>query len=58
MKHLIHLTIILAIVAAAGTHKAVASGTTKTSPGAVSAWVKININGTIHYMPAYTNTTT
>jgi len=41
----------------AGTHKAVASGTTKTSPGTVSAWVKININGTIHYIPAYTSTT-
>jgi len=44
--------------AAAGTHKAVDAGTTKTSPGTVSAWVKVNVNGTIHYMPAYTSKTT
>lgn len=44
--------------AAAGTHKAIDSGTTKTSPGTVSAWVKININGTIYYVPAYTSKTT
>lgn len=43
--------------AAAGTHKAVASGTTKTTPGGVDAWVKVNINGTIHYMPAYLSKT-
>jgi hypothetical protein len=43
--------------AAAGTHKAVDAGTTKTTPGTVSAWVKVNINGTIHYMPAYTSKT-
>jgi acetaldehyde dehydrogenase (acetylating) len=44
--------------AAIGTHKAVDSGTTKTSPGTVSAWVKININGATHYMPAYASKTT
>jgi hypothetical protein len=44
--------------AAAGTHKAVDSGTTKTSPGTVDAWVKVNVNGTIHYLPAYTSKTT
>lgn len=44
--------------AAIGTHKAVDSGTTKTSPGTVTAWVKVNINGTIHYMPAYSSKTT
>lgn len=44
--------------AAAGTHKAVDAGTTKTTPGVVTAWVKVNINGVIHYMPAYASKTT
>lgn len=44
--------------AAIGTHKAVDSGTTKTSPGTVTAWVKVNINGTVHYLPAYASKTT
>jgi hypothetical protein len=44
--------------AAAGTHKALGVGTTKASPGTVSAWLKVNINGTIHYIPCYTSTTT
>jgi hypothetical protein len=43
--------------AAAGTHKVIDSGTTKSSPGTVDAWVKVNINGTIYYMPAYTSKT-
>jgi hypothetical protein len=43
--------------AAAGTHKAVAAATTKTTPGGVDAWVKINVNGTIMYMPAYISKT-
>jgi hypothetical protein len=43
--------------AAAGTHEATVGATTKTTPGTVDAWVKININGTIYYMPAYTSTT-
>ena len=43
--------------AAAGTHKAVDSGTTKTTPGTVDAWVKVNINGTLYYLPAYTSKT-
>ncbi len=43
--------------AAAGTHKAVDAGTTKVTPGGVDAWVKVNINGTIYYMPAYTSKT-
>lgn len=42
----------------AGTHKAVDSGTTKTTPGTVNAWLKWNINGTIYYTPAYTSKTT
>lgn len=43
--------------AAAGTHKAVDGSSTKTTPGGVNAWVKINVNGTIHYIPAYTSKT-
>ena len=43
--------------AAAGTHKATVGATTKTTPGAVDAWVKINMNGTLLYIPAYTSTT-
>ena len=41
-----------------GTHKAIDSGTTKTSPGTVNAWLKINVNGTVYYMPLYTSKTT
>ena len=43
--------------AAAGTHEAVDAGTTKSSPGTVNAWVKINISGVIYYLPAYTSKT-
>ena len=43
--------------AAAGTHKLVDAGTTKTTPGTVNAWVKIDVNGTIHYIPCYTSKT-
>jgi hypothetical protein len=43
--------------AAAGTHKAVDSGTTKTTPGGVDAWCKININGTLYYLPAFLSKT-
>lgn len=43
--------------AAAGTHKAVDSGSTKTSPGTVSAWMKNNVNGTIYFTPMYTSKT-
>lgn len=42
---------------AAGTHKAVDSGSTKSSPGTVSAWVKVDVAGTIYYIPAYTSKT-
>jgi hypothetical protein len=41
----------------AGTHKAVDSGTTKTTPGTVDAWVKVNLNGTIRFIPSYTSKT-
>jgi len=43
--------------AAAGTHKALAGASTKTTPGAWDAAVKINVNGTIMYIPAYTSPT-
>lgn len=42
----------------AGTHKALDSGTTKTTPSTVDAWMKISINGTTYYVPAYTSKTT
>jgi hypothetical protein len=48
---------VLRFNAAAGTHEATVGATTKTTPGSVQAWVKININGTVHYIPAYTSTT-
>ena len=44
--------------AAAGTHLAVDSGSTKTTPSTVDAWLKVNINGTIYFVPAYTSKTT
>ncbi len=43
--------------AAAGTHKALLTGTTHPHPATTDAWVKININGTIFYIAAYTHTT-
>jgi hypothetical protein len=43
--------------AAIGTHKAIDSGTTKTSPGTVTAWMKVNLNGVIHYIPCYSSKT-
>lgn len=48
---------VLRFDAAAGTHKAVDAGSTKSTPGGVDAWMKININGTIYYVPAYTSKT-
>jgi hypothetical protein len=32
-------------------------GTTKTSPGTVDAWMKVDINGVTHYIPCYTSKT-
>ena len=43
--------------AAAGTHKAVAAASTKTTPGGVDAWIKTNINGVLFYTPAYLSMT-
>ena len=48
---------VLRFDAAAGTHKATVGATTKTTPGGVDAWLKVNINGTLYYVPAYTSTT-
>jgi hypothetical protein len=42
----------------AGTHVCIDAGTTKSTPGTVNAWEKVNINGTIHYIPCYTSKTT
>ena len=41
--------------AAAGTHKAVDSGSAHPDIDTTDAWIKVNINGTIHYIPAYTD---
>lgn len=38
-------------------HSAVDSGTTKTTINNVSSWIPLNINGTLHYIPAYTDKT-
>lgn len=43
--------------AAAGTHKALNAATTKTTPTGVDAWVLINANGTLMFMPAYLSKT-
>lgn len=43
--------------AAPGTHVALDAGTTKTTPGSVNKWVKINANGTVSYIPAYNSKT-
>ena len=41
--------------AAAGSHKAVDSGSAHPDITNTDAWVKININDTVHYIPAYTD---
>jgi hypothetical protein len=43
--------------AAIGTHPATDAGSTKASPGTVSGWMKMNVNGTIYYSPLYTSKT-
>ncbi len=48
---------VLRFNAAAGTHKCVDSGTTKSSPGTVSAWLKHNLNGAVVFQPLYTSKT-
>lgn len=42
----------------AGSHAALDIGTTKSSPGSVSAWMKFNINGAVYYCPLYLSKTT
>ena len=41
--------------AAAGSHGALDSGSAHPDIDTTDAWIKININGTIHYIPAYTD---
>jgi hypothetical protein len=43
--------------AAAGTHLATVGATSKATPSKVSAWIKVNMNGTIMYVPVYSSTT-
>ena len=38
-------------------HPALAPASTKTTPGAVMAWEKVNIAGTLYYRPLYTSMT-
>ena len=39
----------------AGTHKAVDSGSAHPDIDTTDAWIKVNINDTIHYIPCYTD---
>lgn len=48
---------VLSFTLDAGTHPAVQSGTTKTTPGGVDAWLALDVNGTTYYVPAYTSKT-
>tara|TARA_Y100001973_G_scaffold81816_1_gene120714 strand:- start:2678 stop:3910 length:1233 start_codon:yes stop_codon:yes gene_type:complete len=41
----------------AGTHCAVDAGTNHASIISPEAWIKVNINGTVHYLPAYNSKT-
>lgn len=43
--------------AAAGTHKCVDAGTTKTTPTGVNAWMVTNVNSTLYYAPIYNSKT-
>lgn len=43
--------------AAIGTHVCIDNGTTKSSPGTVTAWMKVNINSTVYYIPVYSSKT-
>ncbi len=43
--------------ASAGTHCCLDAGTTKTTPTAVSGWIKHNINGTVYFSNAYQSKT-
>lgn len=49
---------VLSFTLDAGTHPAVNSGTTKTTPGTVDGWMVIDVNGTPYYSPLYTSKTT
>ncbi len=43
--------------AAIGTHKAVDAASTKTTPTAVDAWIKVNLNDVVGYVPCYLSKT-
>lgn len=43
--------------AAAGTHEMIDAGTTKVSIGVVTEWLKVNSNGTVHFIPMYSSKT-
>jgi len=43
--------------AAIGIHKAVDAASTKTTPSEVDAWMKVNLNGVIGYVPVYLSKT-
>ena len=43
--------------AAAGTHKATVAGSIKAGIATTDGWIKVNVNGTIYYVPMYTATT-
>lgn len=42
--------------AAIGTHKMINSGNATTSIGTTQAWLKINLDGVLHYIPIYSGT--
>jgi hypothetical protein len=42
---------------AVGTHKALDAASTKTTPGTVNGWLKVNVAGTLYYIPMYTSKT-
>ena len=48
---------VLSFTLGAGAHPAVNSGTTKTTPGTVDAWMVLDVNGTTYYSPLYTSKT-
>lgn len=49
--------IVMRFNAAAGTHAAIDGSSVKGTPGGVDAWLKMNINGTKYFVPAYVSKT-
>lgn len=48
---------LFAFDAAVSTHKCLASGTTKGTPSIVDGWLKMNVTGTLYYVPMYLSKT-